>query len=849
MKIKNRIKGFLCFGMALFFLFLMCCTCVGSTSSQELPFKFGGEVSLKVPFDPHHLTLKGNFTLFNFNLKGDIDLYVMSTSPLRVKFFSKRLFLKVKDLFTILNKLGYLPNPPSYIKGTCLITGLSGSIEGQNYSLEIQDIKGPFVYGNFFHIHKGNFYLSNKKLLKYCINFLEFGKSSFNHIEGIYSSEEVNIKLKNMNLDIGSLLKILYIIRPDIKQKVLSVLQRYLPVSSFSMYGTTYINSFNLCIAKQNNSRNASVIVLDHLYMNISSPSKLVIAINSKYQKVPMFLSLLPGSTIINLNQDRIILNDHGFRVQGKNLFYPIKIAPIGCKKISIPLFSVKNDFDVFFPLKDNGTSIINIKGSIIPLSFDLYIRKSDYIKLLSSPIYYNMRRDMLNFKLKNINISIPKRLFIDSKSQIGISGNISLKNVLGDISLGKKNNYNITLNLNTKKLNISHPLLSILVKELHSYIGLTSKNIFIKDASANILANKGSIVFSLDTVYPIKQKVDYKSIYSHTNLALDIKKIKIKDTNIEMLKLKKTTSNRMNFQYNIEQGNIEVQSRGYMQKEDKIVNFIISYMRLLDRSSPKETASSKEGHFSVEDIPNTPIRISIPSFIPDFCRHYHLELDKFSYFRKDREYDLEGVKSDVLFKGDIVGVSTELYFCNLFISGGAEIKKGSNLGVTFDIRAISLPVDHLLGCFIREAPVYITGDTNIQVNLFSHGNTYREVGKNFYVDGFLRLDNGRILKLSNLGKKVEMILEVLNFVGLNPSKIEDALPFNKLIVSVSGGLKKLDIKQLEVISPILLFSSAGYFDVEKKKLHLSGTIKKSFLSKDFNLTTFLDNNNKNKGK
>ncbi len=849
MRRKRRNTKWILFLLGFFlFSFFKCSPLAwGAPETKGLPFKFGGEVNFKLPFDPHHLSLKGKFKLFNFNLTGDIDLHIVSTSPLRLKFSSNKLFLRVRDLFYILNKLGYLPNPPSYIKGTCRVTGVSGTIEGQNYSLNIGTIKGPMIYGNLIQIKGGSFFYSqNKNLLKYKIASLRVGKSSFFNIEGAYSPKHVELTLKKMNLDLGSVLNTVYRIQPRLRTQILSMVQQYIPATSLSLTGNTYIHDVVVSLISRNTDKNASSsMVLKSLDMKIVDPSKMDISISLKSKDTPMHVFIIPGITSVKMEQNKIALQGHGFKIEGRNVFYPIEINQIKSRGINIPSLSIKNNFDISLPLGGNNTSV-KIKGVVFPSPMNLYFRKNTYVKIASSPVQCNFEGNLLNFKVNRLQVTVPNHIYLNLNSPLGIMGDVSFEHILGDLFLGKKKSYNIGFNVNATKIDISQPLISVFIKKFDSYIGLTTEKLVLKGASADMVANKGRIVFSLDTTCPLQnKKLDYRRIYRNTKLMLSIQGVAIKDSKIDMLKIKKASSQRLSFQYLLHHGPIGIGSKGYVEEANKVISLITTYLKIKDNSSTisskKASTSSSGKGFSVEEIPNTPIRISVPSFIPELSKHYHLELDSLSYSKGDREYDIDELKGDVLFKGDTTALSTEFYFCNLLFSGGMEIQKGTNVGAAFDIRAISMPIDHLLGCFITKAPVYVTGDTNIQVNLSTHGTTYREVVGNLSLDAFLRLDNGRILKLSNLGKKVEMILDVLSFVGLNPSKIEDALPFNKLIVSVSGGVKRLDIKQIEVISPILLFSSGGYFDLEKEKLHLSGTIKKSFLSKDFNLTTFLN--------
>ncbi len=231
----------------------------------------------------------------------------------------------------------------------------------------------------------------------------------------------------------------------------------------------------------------------------------------------------------------------------------------------------------------------------------------------------------------------------------------------------------------------------------------------------------------------------------------------------------------------------------------------------------------------------NKEIKPKVPETISSFSSHYHLEFDSLKYITHDNVYEISPLKGDILFKNH-PSISFNGYFCNISFSGGIEFLDTGVSGIV-DIRTISIPMDHLLGCFIRQAPVYITGDTNLQTTINFQGKTIKDLKENLWFDAFVDVEDGKILKLSNLGKKVGVILDVLSFVRLNPAKLEDSLEFSKFGLSLSGGLKEIKIKQLKLDSSLLNLYSYGDIDLKKNNMEIKGEIKKGFISKSFHLT------------
>ncbi len=832
-------------GVVLFFFFSFNFVFVSSLwchnpPSQELPLRFGGRVRLGLPFEPGHLRLKGEFALLNFNFKGDIDLHVLSTSPLRVKFSSSSLVVDIRDVFHILKKLGYLPNPPGYIKGICTIKGLNGTIDGDTYSLSISSIKGPLVYGNRIFLRKGRIRItSSKGLINYHMAFLKVGKNSLTDISGSYSPGGVKISLREVKLNAGSLLATTYAISPPLQKKILGILDKYLPVSSFDIGGSALIQNVGVSLISAGDN---SSMKLDSLSMEVMPSTLLKAKMVLRKVRSPMQLILSPGRVHLEMSPVGIEVDAEGSEIKGKDLFYPLEIPSLNSRHIFIPTISIKKNFHVFFNQKDNSLEKVNATISIS--GFDVYLKKDSYIQFLSKPIAVELKRNLFDVHTEEMDISVPKTFsFNTSNGTMTFKGDLLLRQLHAHGKLQKTPDYSISLKVLARDMSIHHPIMDIAVNRASSLVKLTPLLLTLNKMRAVMHTGKqGEVQVSLSTKIPLSS-IDYRKLFKETSLILRAKDVEVEDVRLRSLNIKKSSPLRMSLDYHVEKAPMKFEGEGYVEYGGNVLNFISKYVKLVDNSMPSPSqTSSKQRPFSLQDIPDKRINISLPPIISKISKHYHVECDTFSYVKRDMEYDIDGLKADLLLKAKQMGISTEFYFCNLLFSGGVELDGSSNLGLSFDIRAISMPIDHLLGCFIHRAPIYITGDTNIQVNLSTHGQTYREVAGNISVDGFVRLDNGKVLKLSNLGRKVEMILEVLSFVGLNPSRMEDALPFNRLIVSLGGGIKRLNIKQIQIISPIILLSSSGYFDLNKEELHLKGTIKKSFLSKDFDLTTSFNN-------
>jgi len=444
-----------------------------------------------------------------------------------------------------------------------------------------------------------------------------------------------------------------------------------------------------------------------------------------------------------------------------------------------------------------------------------------------------------LNLLAKKVVAQIKKGIVKQSKGNLNVTGNVQANDVVINYENKK---FNIKSNIKISSSNFQYNDLSAFIKDLKTDFRLGNKTIELKNGTLNAKVNqKGNINLKFATKIPLENiAYNLRSIYKDTFFDLTITDLEKDDMNISSLRAKKDHPDVVHFDYSIifPSGKVigSTQTRLLSDRFDLItrkLKFIANGKQKIKKQikSPQKFDNNRE------------IKIQIPRAIKKFSSHYHLEFDSLQYLINEFEYEVSLLKGDILLK-DHPSIGFNGYFCNVSFSGGAELLDKGVSGI-LDIRAVGMPIDHLLGCFIRKSPVYITGDTDIQANINFQGDTIKKIEENLFFDAYIDVNNGRILKLSNLGKKVTIILEILRYVKLNPSKLADSLEFNKLGLFLNGGLKTINIKQVTLNSSLLNLYLSGKVDFNKNNIEIIGQVNKGFISKKFHFNEKIKKQNR----
>jgi hypothetical protein len=165
-------------------------------------------------------------------------------------------------------------------------------------------------------------------------------------------------------------------------------------------------------------------------------------------------------------------------------------------------------------------------------------------------------------------------------------------------------------------------------------------------------------------------------------------------------------------------------------------------------------------------------------------------------------------------------------------------------LNCSAELKGISIPFEHLAGCFITESElVYITGKTNFQITGMTFGRDSGQCMNNLKLDGVLNIENGRIFKLSNITGSMSFIVDILSVVGLTPSGVKDVLPFDKFVGRIQGGTREIRFKDFYFNAPGVMRASAeAVLKLEPgKEFSIKGEAEKGMIKKTFDIKKDLD--------
>ncbi len=162
----------------------------------------------------------------------------------------------------------------------------------------------------------------------------------------------------------------------------------------------------------------------------------------------------------------------------------------------------------------------------------------------------------------------------------------------------------------------------------------------------------------------------------------------------------------------------------------------------------------------------------------------------------------LTGVEAVVVFRNGGAEFSGGGDYCHISFgfSGAAEGK--SHLQVSLGLNVISGPVDSVLSCFVKRAPVYVKGTLHLDSDLETEGESPDELKKNLNFKVLINIRNGTILKLSNIDKRLRWFLDILEMVRLKKEGLlHDAIAFDRMDAYLSGGLSDAELKRFSLFS------------------------------------------------
>ncbi len=810
---------------------------------QKFRLNFGGNFTFDLPILPNHIKLNGNFQLFNFSFKGDLDVSISSKKPFRVKIISKKLIIQTAKILKILKRLNILNIDISSIpvKDITIIQNLEFALNESGYYLSIGKIYGVKFFDNLVVIKNVNFKSnSDFKKLNCNIKKIIFGKTKILNLNANLDRENLLCKIDLLNLNLTSISNILFKFDKNLKDSLLNIFKNYLLVKDLKISGNVTIKNFKTKILAKNNFKKFS---FSEIVLNLSNSDIILNLIRN----IKNSTSLVIKNNTITFNYLNKLgtVNINNFYIITKNFWYFLKDSKLNFKNVFIPYLEIKNNFNINFNADGEFKKISNVKfeGKIEIAPFNLSLENKKSIKFNLSPINIFLNKEVLNFNLKSIVFSILEKLNI--QKDIYAKGDIKVY----DIS------YLLDLNNNRKKIlfspkidnfDLQYGFLKLKISNFSSNIALIKNIIKISNLHSDFLINsKGKASVDLSCNIPINS-FNYNYIFNSLLLKLSASNVVYKNLNLTSLNFSKK-GNRLDFDYNLIFKNLFIKGKSYAEKRKESFYLVTRKLNIKSKESivnnrtvqPNNKISKTENYNFKE--------LKIPEYILEFSKNYNISIDKLVYSTNEIEYEIDNFNIKSFLKSEKhISLSLGFYFCQFNLNSGIELNNG-HLETITEIKTISAPIDLIIGCFLTRAPIYIKGNTTVQISLMSNGNDLDNLIKNLKYDGLINIDNGIVLKLSNLGRKVSLILDLLHYVKLNPSKIKDALPFDKLVISFDGSMKKANIKNMQLNSPIISLSSFGSYEIDKKTLIFNGIVKKGFIKKSFKIVQRFDQKEKEK--
>lgn len=203
--------------------------------------------------------------------------------------------------------------------------------------------------------------------------------------------------------------------------------------------------------------------------------------------------------------------------------------------------------------------------------------------------------------------------------------------------------------------------------------------------------------------------------------------------------------------------------------------------------------------------------------------------------FRVNR-YSGKDVKIDFNVKDDqcLLQARTSYCSCNVVLNGLLSPARGIFYDLDVEARDLDLPL--FIGCFASQLPVYLTGTIHFKLYVSGSGVTPKQLEKSMSGEIVATIKDGQIIRLSHLDRRLKFILDALRVVRLNPSKLEDTLPYEKFYLEGEVRRKEIKLAKYFMDSPVLNMAGEGTIDLEDRKLTLKGNIVFKGLKKSFSV-------------
>ncbi len=391
----------------------------------------------------------------------------------------------------------------------------------------------------------------------------------------------------------------------------------------------------------------------------------------------------------------------------------------------------------------------------------------------------------------------------------------INLKKLLGDIRT-EKDTFRINL---LKEANIITHIKN------NQYAISIPKPIELQEGEKGFLSICGDFIYPLD-ILKSSLKIHAKDL--HTS-SIYLKKLLLEKKKTEKDAKLSASFILSNTTYHLRDGRISWLNKKFSMD-----------LRHLEIIPPKKKKKQKATKTKKLVISEKPFDFTPLKNLKKFAHEWKIFISRISY---DDIFDIDRFSGSLIYKNEVpvFSFNGEGCFLNFNISGSIENYK--KLSITGEVKTISSPMDTLLACFIKEAPVYVTGSFTMRAVIDAEGESPKDMMNSTEYRVVSSVEDGKIMRISNLKKSLGILLKILSLVKLNPTKLKDTLVFNNLELVFSGNAEKLEIKKFSLDSPLLKLNIIAQGEVLKllneidRKVTVYGRVGIGGIGKDFRIT------------
>lgn len=437
------------------------------------------------------------------------------------------------------------------------------------------------------------------------------------------------------------------------------------------------------------------------------------------------------------------------------------------------------------------------------------------YIVLKDSKGVFSVSEEGTTFATESLMAGFKDlKYFTDNTTPMVLNGEFRLSNV----SINKKDDYQLSLHILSESTSLSLKGKTYKILRLSGQVSHEKEHTNIHDFLCEAQDDTGG---SLKAKGDLTLPFDIKTL----KLDLSVKNLIYGDYVISELKLKKPTPDSVQLEYLLSDKSMEIKGNSRLTQAKDIVTVITP---ILNINKSVKSEAGKEQDESKED---TPFDFSFLSTLQTLTPRLNMEFDLVNY---GEDITLERLKAYLDMEETKSRLSIALNSCGARFEAECAVTEGA-LNCYKAIKGVSLRFDTFLGCFIHEADFLITGDTNFQLSAVGQGKTQNEYIDSIKGEGMIKIEQGNILKISNLNESIGVIIGILDFVEISPSQIEDTLPFNSFVAKVEGGAKTIQINDIFLDSPLVRVYGNGSYKLDKPALlTIKGMAETSVYNKEF---------------